>query len=520
VPPPQTLVEAVKNRTVVPFIGTGLSVSVGREIFPDWRGLIEQLASRLESEGLEPAAVKVRQYLADRKFPEAAELAFEKLKSSRFRKEMGKAFDVRPPAHADLSAVQALWRIRPTGLITTNYDDVLRWPFGGAALPYPLPPPSPRLAHNDDPDLLQQLVTPELDERPLVWHLHGSVERPVTIILTQRQYQRLYGADSEQFKQYAFALEQLRTLFANRTLFFVGFSLEDPFVRAQLKDIFAVTAAQNPVSFVLLKKGERDPDSLLAQYNVQVIEFDDFGPPMARALAEIAEAAWGVFDVAAPVERPAERLGQALKVADINDAWEWGWDGNKLLDEFIALDYQTLVGLTADNEGSSSQWAPIFMNHPETWRMLTSEPKVIKGYWHFVALFPEDFARAKAGQLFDSEITADRVRTLLEPGHYDIYFVQLCLHPRFRTIEHRKQLFGSVLSVIEDLARNDIFVREICANAFTPDGVSLCKGFDMEEGEKHKSQGTIYSAPIAKVLEATHFASESLRQAYRRTGLL
>ena len=42
----------------------------------------------------------------------------------------------------------------------------------------------------------------------------------------------------------------------------------------------------------------------------------------------------------------------------------------------------------------------------------------------------------------------------------------------------------------------------------------------MEEGEKHKSQGTIYSAPIAKVLEATHFASESLRQAYRRTGLL
>ena len=506
-PPPQTLVEAVKNRTVVPFIGTGLSVSVGRKIFPDWRGLIELLATRLDSEGLAPDASTVRRYLAAEQFPEAAELAFEKLTPSRFGEVMRQAFDVAPPDNADLSAVEALWRIRPTALITTNYDDVLRWPVRRAA--------RPRVAHNDDPDLLQQFVTPAPDERPLIWHLHGSVERPGTIILTERQYQRLYGAASEQLKQYAFALQQLRTLIANRTLLFVGFSLADPFVRAQLKEILDVTAAQNPVSFVLLKKGEKEADSLLAQQHVQVMEFDDFGPPMVSAIAEIADAAWGVADVATEVARPV----QALSVGDIDDVLNWGWDGTKLLDAFIALDYATLPDLTADDEGNSKQWAPIFMEQPQTWRMLTTEPKVIKGYWHFAPLFPDDFARAKKGDLLDSEITADRVKTLAEPGQYDIYFVQLCLHPRFRRPSHHLALFRSVLSVLDELSRDGIFVREVCANAYTSPGAGVCKDFHMQPGPMHKNHGTIYSAPIATVLAGIRGPWDSLRQAYRNAGL-
>jgi len=513
--PPETLVAAVKNRTVVPFIGAGLSVSVGRQIFPDWRGLIEQLADRLKDERLERDAETVRQHLAAQEFSEAAELAFEKLTPIRFGEVMRKAFDVEPPDGADLSAVEALWRIRPRGLITTNYDDVLRWPFGSAGRPYQLAPPCPRLAHNDDPDLLQQFLTPAADDRSLIWHLHGSVERPGTMILTERQYQRLYGAGSAQLRQYEFALQQLRALVANRTLLFVGFSLADPFICAQLKDIFAVTAALNPVSFVLLKKGEKEADTLRAEHHVQLLEFDDFGPPMVKAIAEIADAAWGAGDVAPQVERRVE----ALNVADIDDAQNWGWSGTTLLDAFIALDYATLEGLTGDNEGDSKQWAPIFMNQPETWRMLTTQPKVIKGYWHFAPLFPDDYARAKAGELLDSEITVDRVQTLLEPGQYDIYFVQLCLHPRFRAMKYRKQLVCSVLSVMEDLAKDEIFIREICANAYTPEGVGACRTFHMEPGKEHKSHGTIYSAPIAALL-SSRLASDALRQLYKDAGLL
>jgi hypothetical protein len=35
--PAATLVDAVKLRAAVPFVGSGLSVSIGRGLFPDWK---------------------------------------------------------------------------------------------------------------------------------------------------------------------------------------------------------------------------------------------------------------------------------------------------------------------------------------------------------------------------------------------------------------------------------------------------------------------------------------------------
>ena len=54
--PPQTLIDAVRRQTLVPFIGAGISVGVVHGLsadhqFPDWNGLIARLASRLGAEG-------------------------------------------------------------------------------------------------------------------------------------------------------------------------------------------------------------------------------------------------------------------------------------------------------------------------------------------------------------------------------------------------------------------------------------------------------------------------------------
>jgi len=308
VPPPQSLVTAVKDRTLVPFVGTGLSMSVGKGVFPSWGDLIERLAKRLVDESRADVAATVRAELAEQHFPEAAESAFETLSSSRFLEEMQAAFGIPCPPTANLSAVEALWRLRAPAVITTNYDTVLQWPFAPRAdRPYPVNRVSPQLVYNDDPDLLRLVLTPSASTPPLIWHLHGTVLRPSTVILTRRQYERLYGDDKDQSKtrlsQYRSALAQLRSVVANRTLLFVGFSLDDPFVRAQLQYIFDITSKQNPVSFVLLKRGEKEKEEkeFLDRYNAQAIRFDDFGPPMVRAISEIADEAWGPTSVSVTV---------------------------------------------------------------------------------------------------------------------------------------------------------------------------------------------------------------------------
>lgn len=210
-----------------------------------------------------------------------------------------------------------------------------------------------------------------------------------------------------------------------------------------------------------------------------------------------------------------------LTVAGEKEVFEWGWNGIRLLEEFIELDYATLDKLQISHEGSPDQWAPVFMEHPATWRMLISGPQEIRGYWHFAPLFPDDYQRAKDGSLLDSEITADRIQEFAVPGDYDIYFVQICLHPHYRDLPHRLQLFRSVLETLTYLARQNVFIREICANAYTPVGHSICKSFGLTQSHKHAEHGDIYLGSIQDVLSARFGNLEpELKVLYKQAGRL
>lgn len=191
-----------------------------------------------------------------------------------------------------------------------------------------------------------------------------------------------------------------------------------------------------------------------------------------------------------------------IKIGGVNEILNWGWDGIRLLDEFIKLDYETLENLIPSHEGQSSQWAPIFMNHPDTWRMLYSESNRIIGYWHFAPLFEDSYELAKQGILLDSEITADRVQFFEFEGWYKIYFVQICMLPKYRTTRNVRQLFQAIFTVLESLTKDGIFIKEICANAYTDIGRALCKSFSMQYLCEHKEYGSIYYSSIFDLLNS------------------
>jgi hypothetical protein len=189
-----------------------------------------------------------------------------------------------------------------------------------------------------------------------------------------------------------------------------------------------------------------------------------------------------------------------LRIADIDDVISWGWDGDRLLDELIKLDYQTIVQLTPEHEGEIAQWAPVFMDHPDTWRLLTAGPEKIVGYWHFVPLFVNQFELAMSGRLRDSEITADLVRVLELPGDYDIYFVSICALPLYRRTLRLRPLFTSFFDVVYDLALAGVRVGRICTNAYTPTGEALCKDLGFRVQQKHFEKGTVYALSFSELL--------------------
>ena len=211
----------------------------------------------------------------------------------------------------------------------------------------------------------------------------------------------------------------------------------------------------------------------------------------------------------------------ALQVADIDDVLKWGWDGRRLLEALIELDYATTDDLTPAHEGDPGQWAPVFMNHPETWRLLTDGPEKVVGYWHTAPLFPREYELAKAGRLLDSQITLDTTPLFELPGEYDLYVVQVCMHPAYRRPRNVQLLFETFFEVLDRLSANGSFVRDVTANAFTPVGVSLCRTFNMTLLGDHSQRGAIYSAPIRDVLRHS-FAERfpQLKDRYVAKGLL
>src|SRR5205085_4551924 len=140
------------------------------------------------------------------------------------------------------------------------------------------------------------------------------------------------------------------------------------------------------------------------------------------------------------------------------------------------------------------QWAPVFTDHPETWRLLVTPSNVIGGYWHFVPLFRDEFDRACQGKTMDSDITTDKVQVFELPGSYTAYFVTFGLRAQYRRSKGFRLLMHSFFDVLRSLANDGIFIDQVCANAFTPSGVALCKTFGMQEHCQHGERGTIFRA--------------------------
>jgi hypothetical protein len=282
---PKELVEAVRDFRAVPFVGAGVSMGVKRGMFPSWIQLLEQLAERMAQEGIpESAIAEVRQRIAQSDFLTAAELAFKELGAYRFNRFLRERLRTRQPQDADLSVIRALWELRPPVVLTPNYDDVLLWGREGA-----------EAVSNDQEDELNLMDAEAAPDTPRVWYLHGTIHRLATLVLAGADYKRLYG-DTEQpagYSQYTNALVRLREWIRSRPFIYMGFSFSDPYVLKQLEHVIGITKGRHVPSFALMKKGQIDRGALWPKYNIQLVEYEDHGPPLAEFLRGLAQAAFG-----------------------------------------------------------------------------------------------------------------------------------------------------------------------------------------------------------------------------------
>jgi len=253
----------------------------GARVFPSWQGLLEAAADAIEAEK-RPEHTVVRSMLSQPSpdYMQCASWAHRGLGTlwTRFLEQRFSVSRDRVDPES-LKLGRGVWKLGSTLVITTNYDRVLRWACDDAADldEWQIEAPPGHL------DALKGRLT-----RPTLWHLHGSVTNPATIILSPDGYQQFY-TEADQESSHRAALATLRSLMATRHLIFIGFSLDDVFLVKQLEWVRDTFKGCGGPHYVLTPSSDVDVmRKKVDGLGVDLVEFEAFGAPLVAKMDELA----------------------------------------------------------------------------------------------------------------------------------------------------------------------------------------------------------------------------------------
>lgn len=259
------------------------SKNTGKRLFPSWTELLQRAAERLKLENkvADSAYVSSAINIAPPDYLGAARHARQALGPLwyQFLKEQ---FNVPLDAVAETSLRLAkdVWSLGSSLVVTTNYDNVLRWacPDGRQVAIWDIEAPV-EMAH-----LLQGRAN------PTIWHLHGQISNAANIILTPDGYSLLYPDDHNTETRYKAALATLRNQFVTRNFLFVGWSFADACFGLQLDDVVKIFAGASGPHYALVPKAQLS--ALTARkLPVDLVPFEDFGKPLEDLLAKMVDLA-------------------------------------------------------------------------------------------------------------------------------------------------------------------------------------------------------------------------------------
>jgi len=311
----------LRRDRLVPVVGAG--VSAGAAGLPGWLDAVRMAIGYLRrTPAADRQALDRAEELltAGRLIPAASSLADELKDLNEWAAWLRSTFRVGEEEVTDWSALRALFALMCPVIATTNYDKILSFN----------PLQTTQSMSWDQPAAMQAALR---DGRSVL-HLHGSWDRPRSVVFGTSDYERLVGTDAYQ--------SVLRTLWLDRTLLFVGCSfdgLQDPDLGRLLEWAFREFGQSQFRHYALLEAGTYDQEQAryLLRHRIHVIDYGpghsrlpealrDLNPYGERALTATANRVRELLDRQEPADVPrlrqllAELLPAAQKAVDVPGA--------------------------------------------------------------------------------------------------------------------------------------------------------------------------------------------------------
>ena len=194
---------------------------------------------------------------------------------------------------------------------------------------------------------------------------------------------------------------------------------------------------------------------------------------------------------------------------------------DEVIREIIRVDRQVFEDNDEASFGCFERSQTWYEENPNIYTLLFSGSRLV-GYSNVMPLEDEAWDLALQGKLHDGLVEADAIRRFELPGLYRLYICCFAILPEYRRFP---TAFGTLYDMVFErlfrLAENDIYVSEMAANAWTPEGRSLSKSFGMTPVCPHSRHGEIFHCTI--IPPQTVSTSRKLRlllSRYREVGLI
>jgi SIR2-like domain len=202
--PPEVL-QAGLNGELVLFVGAGISMLLN---LPSWKMLAWYVLSDLRDKGfLNYSEIEQLKDLDPKKQLSIAKLIATE--NPRYRWDLAQFFETKSKANDVYDAINGIG----CTCVTTNYDELLSPRFMEKKDGSTTSKPVSRISSKE------QFFAKALDEPGCVIHIHGSISKPETMVVTTNEYLEHY--DHPNIKHF------LGELFAKKTVLFLGYGLEE-----------------------------------------------------------------------------------------------------------------------------------------------------------------------------------------------------------------------------------------------------------------------------------------------------
>jgi hypothetical protein len=279
---PSALGAAAAARTLIPFVGAGISRSGTTEdpgAYPTWSMLLKELCkvawdmSRITSD----ERAQIDELVDERKYLMAAQALKSTLPLDVIDEILERRFmppDARPgPTH------RSIVRLQPPLIITTNYDVLLE---DACAAEYGKVPRD--LTYKEASKIQALLKGNRLwPDRPIILKIHGSASAPSDTILSEMDYRNLL------YREPGYRLV-LSAVFVTKVVLMLGFSFDDPELRLLLESLRDSLNYRSRPDYILLPRRKNRMIELKQwreDYGLEAIEYD--ASPDHREVLELID---------------------------------------------------------------------------------------------------------------------------------------------------------------------------------------------------------------------------------------